>query len=511
MQKILNKLIIILIDISVNIYIFTSPEDTMKNYNRREFLHDVALPAAAGSLLLSTGALTGCSSFIADPELPNIIFITADDLGWKDLPAYGNKDIKTPALDRLAREGIHFENAFVVASSCAPSRASFITGQYPHTNGVTALTHRYKTKSLSPFHTTMPGLLKKSGYNTALQGKWHVSPYLPVSLYGYQERLSTMLPKGWPITDGKKALQYIRSNKNNRFYLEMNFLQNHRDDNGEFSMAKDFPVDYKKIKVPRYWTLPDSVELRKDIAKYYSQTMAMDKIIGEVLDELDRLKLTENTMVVFVSDNGPPYPGNKMSLYDRGTGTPLIVRWPKKLPSKKTIPHLVNTIDIAPTMLEAAGLTVPPEMEGISLLPMMKAKKPRPVRDALFMEMTHHVRYVPMRAVRTIRYKYIKNYSDNPLGLDQNSHDAWARDLCRKKNQPWLRPRIEEELYDLAADPHEQKNLSSDPAFENELKKMRALLKEHMKKTKDPYLNKPFSRDYNPEEYLPEKEKKKDE
>ncbi len=471
--------------------------------NRREFLSDVALPAAAAGAIMATAGFTGCSSFTDNPELPNIIFITADDLGWKDLPSYGNRQIKTPGIDRLAREGVRFERAFVVASSCAASRASFITGQYPHTNGVTALTHRYKSKSLSPFHMTMPKLLKSAGYNTALQGKWHPSPYLPVSLYGYQERLSTMLPKGWPINNSKKATEYIRANKNNRFYLELNFLQNHRDDAGEFTMVKDFPVDYKKITVPEYWTLPDSVELRRDIAKYYSQTMHMDKIIGEILDELDRLKLAENTIVIFVSDNGAPYPGNKMSLYDRGTGTPLLVRWPKKLQAGKTINQMINTIDIAPTILEAAGITIPKEIEGSSFLKMMQQRKPDAIHEAIFTEMTHHVRYVPTRAVRTKRYKYIKNYSDNPIGLDQNSHDKWAQEISKLDNQLWLRPRVKEELYDLEKDPHEQKNLAKNPAHKKQLKKMQNLLAEHMKKTKDPYLNRAFTRDYRRKDYRP--------
>lgn len=475
-----------------------------KEMNRREFLKDVALLAAATGTVAGMAPFLGCGkSFTDNPDLPNIILITADDLGWKDLSCYGNRDINTPKIDRLAWEGVRFTNAFVVAPSCSPSRASLITGQYPHTNGVTALTHRYMTKQLSPFHTTMPELLKKAGYNTALQGKWHVAPYMPVSWFGYQEHLSGMLPKTWHINDAIKPVEFIRNNSNNRFYLELNFQQNHRDDYGEFAFDPDFPVDPEKISVPDYYTLPDWLEIRKDLAKYYSQTLKMDKIIGDILTALDQVELAENTMVIFVSDNGPPYPGNKMTLYDRGTGTPLMVRWPRRLKAGTTVRHLVNSIDIMPTVLEAASVSVPEDVQGKSFLSMMTDRDSEPTHKAVFTEMTYHVHYLPTRAVRTEQYKYIKNYSDIAMGLDQLNHKEWAHTLCEKPNQPWKRPRPEEELYDLKKDPHEQKNLAENPKYTPVLDKMRSLLKEHQQQTKDPYLGKSFTHDYDAAMYAP--------
>jgi arylsulfatase A-like enzyme len=149
--------------------------------NRREFLK---LAAAAAS----TSALGGCSRFrrySRDENRPNIIMITADDMGGKDLSCYGNQNIQTINIDKLAEGGVKFTNAFVVSSSCSPSRAALITGQYPHTNGVNALTHLNPLKSLRPFYQTLPSILKEAGYNTAIMGKWHVSPFLPVSWYGY--------------------------------------------------------------------------------------------------------------------------------------------------------------------------------------------------------------------------------------------------------------------------------------------------------------------------------------
>jgi arylsulfatase A-like enzyme len=462
----------------------------------------VALLAAVAAI----AAGLACSAdpageFSTDPDLPNLILITADDLGWKGLSSYGNQNLSTPHIDRLAREGVRFSHAFVAASSCSPSRASLITGQYPHTHGVTGLTHLHPTKSLSPFHRTLPELLRESGFNTALQGKWHVSPYLPTSWYGYNERLSGILGEDFWFYDSTKAVDFVTRNRNNRFYLELNFMQNHRDSDGEFHLDADFPVDSAEIRVPEYWTLPDWPEIREDVARYFSQTMKMDQIVGELLQALDDLQLAENTMVVFVSDNGPPYPGNKMTLYDRGMGTPLLVRWPKKIPAGRVVTRLVSTIDIMPTMLEAAGITPPDDVQGESLLATMQSDAAPPDDEAVFAEMTHHVHYLPGRAVRTRRWKYIKNYSDIAVGLDQNHHDDWAHRLCELPNQPWKRPRLEEELYDLAEDPDEQRNLAADPEHAEKLREMRILLRQHMVETEDPFLDAPFTHDHDPKAY----------
>ncbi|MBW1683995.1 MAG: sulfatase [Deltaproteobacteria bacterium] len=439
--------------------------------------------------------------FSTDPDLPNLILITADDLGWKGLSSTGNENVSTPNIDRLAREGVRFSHAFVAASSCAPSRASLITGQYPHTNGVTGLTHIHPTKSLSPFHRTLPELLREAGFNTALQGKWHVSPYLPTSWYGYNERLSGMLPQGFWTHDSTKAIDFIRRNRNNRFYLELNFMQNHRDADGEFHVDAGFPVDSDAIRVPEYWTLPDWPEIREDAAGYFSQTMKMDELVGELLQALDDLQLAENTMVIFVSDNGPPYPGNKMTLYDRGTGTPLLVRWPRKLPAGRVLDQLVSTIDIMPTMLEAAGTAKPDDIQGRSLVAMMEGDVAAAADEVVFSEMTHHIHYLPSRAVRSRRWKYIENYSDIAVGLDQNHHDDWAHRLCELPNQPWKRPRPEEELYDLAGDPDEQVNLAAEPEYAQQLQAMRTLLRQHMVATQDPFLDAPFTYDHDPKAY----------
>ncbi len=472
-----------------------------KCISRKDFLvQATGVLATAGSI----SSLTGCSprKYSKDKNKPNIILITADDLGWKDISCYGNLDVKTPHIDRLAREGVKFQNAFVVTSSCAPSRASLITGQYPHTNGVTALAHIHKTKSLSPFHLTLADLLSEAGYNTALMGKWHVSPYLPTSWYGYQERLSGIFGEDFWIKDIKPAVDFIHRNKDNRFYLELNFMHNHRDMYGEFTMDPDFPVDPEKIKVPEYYNYPQWPEIKADLAKYFSQTKKMDKMVGDVLNTLDNLGLAENTMVVFISDNGPPYPGLKMTSYERGIRTPLLIRYPAKI-KKSEQKAMVESIDLMPTILEGVGIPVPDSLEGKSFWPAIAGNPGGYTeKEEIFTEMTAHVEYIPTRSVRTRKYKYIRNYSNIAFGLDQNAHMEWAHRLVQMEDQPWTKPRLMEELYDIENDPNERKNLVYEEKYADILQDMRSRLDAQMKKTKDFLYGKAFTYDYNAGDYV---------
>ena len=154
-----------------------------------------------------------------------------------------------------------------------------------------------------------------------------------------------------------------------------------------------------------------------------------------------------------------------------------------------------------PTMLEAAGIAVPAEVQGTSLLGIASNPDSPWARDAVFTEQTTHVHYIPCRAARTRAWKYIRNWSDNAFGLDQNAHDDWAHRMCELPGHPWLRPRPEEELYDLRADPQEQRNLARAARSREELEAMRALLEAHMAATGDPYLDRPFTRDFDPARY----------
>jgi arylsulfatase A-like enzyme len=446
----------------------------------------VVAPLAAAILWLE--ACAG-ERQVPTSDLPNVVLVVADDLGWRDLSSYGNPDVRTPHIDRLAREGVRFSRAFVPASSCSPSRASIMTGQYPHTNGVTGLTHLHLGATLSPFRSTLADHLAEAGHRTGIAGKWHVAPFLPSGWYGYDERMGGLVDM-W-IRDAGPLLDFIRSHRARPFYLEINFMNTHRDDEGEFHFDPAFPVDPDAIQIPDYLHLPDWPEIRLELAKYYSQMLRMDAMLGEVLAVLDELGLAENTLVVFVSDNGPPFPGSKMTLYDRGIATPLIVRWPARVPAGQVRHALVSTLDILPTLLEAVGVVVPGTVQGLSFLSLLAEGATDSHREAVFAEMTHHVEYIPTRAVRTERWKYIRNHSDIAIGLDQLDHMEWAHRLCEEPDQPWKRPRVRDELYDLENDPTEQRNLVGDPRHAAILEEMRARLDTHMRESADPFLDAP--------------------
>lgn len=431
---------------------------------------------------------------------PNIIVIVGDDLGWKELGCYGNSHVNTPGMDRLAKEGVKFTNAFVAAPSCSPSRAASITGKTPHSIGVFGLTHVNPEFSLSPKVETFPRLLKDHGYSTAIQGKWHESVKNLPGSFGYGRFIIDL--KGGPasimkVPDAKKPCEFIKKHKDRPFYLELNFTQTHRmvedPKSKAFSQNPRFPVDPEKIKVPEYWALPDWPEIRKDAAGYWSQVMAMDAIVGEVLNCLDENQIADNTLVILWGDNGAPFPGMKMCLYDRGAGTPLLMRWPGRFSAGLVRNELASINDLAPTVLESAGVEIPADFQGRSLVALGEGKDLQ-WRDAVFTEMSWHVYFQPMRAVRTDKWKLIWNLSKDPVNLDQCIDFEWAQKAIEL---PWMsayRERTPIELYDIVSDPNEKQNLAEgknieqaeqDPKYGAIVRELMARLKEWRAQTKD--------------------------
>lgn len=410
---------------------------------------------------------------------PNVLFITADDIGWLDLSCYGNSNVKTPHLDSLANQGIKFDRAFGVSSSCSASRASFITGQYISTHGVDGLTHRHLSKQLSPSRRTLPDYFSKTGYHTAIHGKWHVATYLPASLYGYQDSLSSPLPWKKHIKNTKKIERYFqaRAQDGNSFYLELNLTDTHRSASGVFESDPDFVVNPETITVPEWMGLPNWPEIRSDLALYYGKLLRTDYLVGEILKGLEKHGHEQNTIVVFVSDNGSPFPGNKMTLLDRGIGTPLLMRYPGKIASGRVSDAMVSTIDIMPTILDLCQIPIASQMEGRSFAPLLEDEKVDQHREYICSEMNYHVKRIPMRAIRDERWKAIENLSDSPVGLDDLNGVDWAMKLCERKDQPWLRSRPPFELYDLESDPHETRNLAGLPEFASIEAKFRRQLK----------------------------------
>jgi N-sulfoglucosamine sulfohydrolase len=437
----------------------------------------------------------------ADKRL-NLVLIIADDMAWDDCGIYGNPNIPTPGIDRIGREGMRFDRAFLTISSCSPSRASIITGLYPHSTDAEQLHWPLPAK-----HVTFVEKLKSSGYWTASVGKWHLGADMKerFNLVKEADISGFQLPTGKAAQAGKFIqkgsgdeksgctdwIPTLRARpKDKPFFLWLAAIDPHR---GYDENIIEKPTKLEDVIVPPYF--PDTPEVRKDLALYYDEIIRLDKYVGLVLDELDAQKVADNTLVLFISDNGRPFPRDKTTLFDSGIRTPWLLRWPKIVRPGSVNEDLVSSIDIAPTFLELAGLKPVPSFAGTSFLPMLE-KPPRAIRPYAFAEKNWHDLEDRSRAVRSKRYKYIRNfYDDLPLTPPA---DALRSPTYRKMQALrdegklntaqmacFLKPRSQEELYDLQIDPYEMKNLATDPDYAETLKRLRFALEQWQNQTMD--------------------------
>jgi arylsulfatase A-like enzyme len=432
---------------------------------------------------------------------PNVILIIADDMAWDDCGAYGNAKIKTPHIDALARQGMRFDHAFLPISSCSPSRASLITGRYPHSTGAEEL------------HLPLPGeqitfveKLKESGYWTAAAGKWHLGDAVKdrfnvireANAAGFQLGTGKNARTGLNV-EGPGAVQsgcdqwvaLLQERPRDRpFFLWLASLDPHRDYQEGTIPEPHRPED---VRVPPI--LPDIPEVRRDLALYYDEIGRLDHFVGEVLAEVDRQGIADETVVFFLSDNGRPFPRCKTTLYDDGIKTPLLVRWSGHIASNSRCSQLISTVDLAPTILSLAGIAALPRFQGKDFSPLFTRPDTK-IHDAIFAERNWHDYEAHARAVRTRRFKYIENGDpEKPLTPPADAvrsptfqsmrrlRDAGrltpAQQLC------FQHPRPTEELYDVDADPHELVNLVSRPEFAEILAQMRRSLTDWKRRTGD--------------------------
>ncbi|MCB9662821.1 MAG: sulfatase [Alphaproteobacteria bacterium] len=458
------------------------PDDWSRRDVHRALLGTlVAGCAPRGSATGDTDVLTDTDGPAASGRPRAVILITADDLGWKDVGAYGLDLVATPALDRLVAEGATFDRAFDVTSTCSSSRATYATGQYPHTHGVTGLVHRHPELSLPSSRPHLARSFQDAGWATALQGKWHLSQTEQPQAFGYDEHLPTEVDQLIRTSDAARA--FLEQHRDGGFFLELNFMQTHRIPLVEtLPQEPGFEVDEGIASPPAWWGLPDLPAVRTEVAGYMSRLAWMDALIGEVLDALDDLGLADDTLVAFVSDNGPPFAGLKLTLYDRGTGTPLMFRWPAGLTPQRT-DALWSSVDLAPTLLDLAGLPPLEGAQGRSWRPFLEEGGPFALPEAIFSEMEQHGGPLPARAVRTATHKYVVNLSDKPWG---GAGQGWKDEVMDLPGQTWDEPRPREELYDLTADPLERTNLVDDPGSSAVLADLRARLAAHLAASEDP-------------------------
>ena len=445
--------------------------------------------------LFLTFGFTSCIQNTDSKDRPNFVIFIADDMNWNDSGAYGHPFIRTPNIDKLAEQGMLFTNAFLTTSSCSPSRTSILTGKYPHNTDAEQLHW-----PLPEGQTTFMQILKAAGYWTGLAGKYHLgdavrshfSKVMEVGTAGFQ-----VGPDGKPQeqTDNGSGCQswldLVQSApKDQPFCLWLAAVDPHRP---YADSIISNPHNAEDVLVPPY--LPDNASVREDFASYYDEISRLDSYIGETLLEMDRMGLRENTVVLFISDNGRPFPRDKTTLYDGGIKTPWIIRWPDHIAVGSRNDNMVSSIDIAPTLLDLARLDIPGEFEGVVLSPTF-ADTQQSIRSEIYAEDHWHDFEDYTRAIRTAEFKYIKNYftdlpntppADAFRGLTYQSMLELKSD--NKLNEAQLRcfelPRPEEELYDMVNDPNELVNLAENPAYQDQLNSMRGKLKEYRTKTSD--------------------------
>jgi N-sulfoglucosamine sulfohydrolase len=417
----------------------------------------------------------------AETSRPNFVFIIADDVSPDDLRCYAESPVKTPHLDRLAAEGLVFDQAYLTTSSCSPTRCSIITGRYPHNTGAPEL-----HMPLPADQFMFPAALREAGYFTVLSGKNHLGPNI-------DKAFDEITPGRGPGKEGDWVRHLRERPQDKPFFMWFASFDAHRD----WETTEPDPIyDPAEVVVPPY--LVDGPLTRKDFAHYYHEISRLDRFIGKVRAELERQGIAENTYVIFTADNGRPFPRCKTRLYDSGVKTPFIVWRPGALKPGRT-ESMMSVVDVAPTVLQLAGVKIDPRVQGVSLAPIMQDHAAT-VRDYAFSEHNWHVGQAHERSVRDGRWLYLRNAFPALQSLSVESgpqypagQELWAGyaagALAPEQMDVFLQPRPAEELYDVAADPHQLRNLLAEPSsareHEAELVRLRGLLDRWTEETGD--------------------------
>lgn len=436
-------------------------------------------------------------------DRPNILFCFADDWGWPHAGAYGDPVVRTPAFDRLAREGVLFEYAYISSPSCTPSRNAVLTGQQFFRLGPGANLYG----ALDIKHPTFVRILEQAGYQTGHWRKaWGPGEF---TQGGYQSN---------PCGEPQRFDAFMKTRDPDQpFCFWFGTSDPHRA--YKKGTGRQSGLDIDKVPVPKFY--PDVEEIRSDIADYYFEVERWNNDVAAALELLEKEGELENTLIVMSGDHGMPFPRCKGNLYDWGSRVPLAIRWGKqvKQPGRR-VTDFVSTTDLAPTFLEAAGVSVPDSMTGRSLLGILKSEKTGRVeaqRDAVVYGRERHTDCqqdsddgYPSRAIRTEDYLYIRNYAPDrwPAGTPNYESaykkDAWLGDCDNgpTKSYLWINreespamsdiyalnfgKRPAEELYRVSDDPDQVVNLADDPNLAGIKKELSERLTAELNKLDDP-------------------------
>jgi arylsulfatase A-like enzyme len=432
--------------------------------SRRQFVGGALGSVAAGAVLLGSNTSAAAK--------PNILFILADDMGWGDLSCYGRPDYQTPDLDRLAKQGMRFTNAYSAAPVCTPTRVGFHTGRYPARLPVgllepiherSALGERVKTTGIPVSHPTVSSLIRSAGYETALYGKWHLG-YLPdfgPLMFGFDEFFGNMsgavdhfshkdMTANLDLYEGEvpvervgyltdlltqRAVEYIKKPHKAPFYLSLHYTSPHWPWEGPKDEAFSKAIDYS----------PAGFRSGGSIKVYGEMMKNLDTGVGRVLDALKAAGLEKNTLVIFTSDNGGerfsyhwPFTGQKMELYEGGVRVPAIVRWPGVATAGSISHQPVITMDWTATMIAAAGGKPDPQypLDGEDLKAVLSRK--RDVYDRTFFWRT-----VRQGAMRSGNWKYLRD-TKGEFVFDLATDEREQADF--KRSRPELLAKLRDEF-----------------------------------------------------------------
>jgi arylsulfatase A-like enzyme len=405
---------------------------------------------------------------------PNILYLNSHDTGRYVQP-YGHA-IPTPNIQWLADQGVMFRNAFCAAPSCSGSRAALLTGEYCHNNGMMGLAHR--GFSLNDYGHHMVRTLRRAGYHTGLIGEQHVSA--DPEVLGYDTVYE--IPDTNASSVAPAAITALSSGLEEPFFLSVGFFETHR------SFYAPSSVRDRVYSLPPPF-LPDTGEIRQDVAAYKASARALDHGIGAVLNKLNETGLDRNTMVICTTDHGLAFPTAKASLLDRGIGVMLIVRG-AGFTGGYAVDELVSHIDVFPTICEAAGIEAPDWLQGRSLVPLVRGDEMPGARGEIFSELTYHAAYEPQRAIRTERFKYIRRFDEHPYPVLANCEDSPSKDAYLTRG--WSERTVSREaLHDLFFNPGEGRNVIDEPEYSEVAQDLRDRLEGWMIETSDPLLDGP--------------------
>jgi N-sulfoglucosamine sulfohydrolase len=487
-------------------------EKTMKaiGNTRREFLKQIGIGAASLTLSGRTHAFQSLGAQ-ANKNRPNILFCLADDWSWPHAGIAGDRVVKTPTFDRIAREGVLFKNAFVSAPSCTPSRGAIVTGQW-----------HWRLEEGGNLWSTLPAkfdvypdILEKAGYHIGFTRKgWGPGRDEP----GGRKRN----PAGPRF---KNFEQFLKARPQGKpFCFWFGSTDPHRGYKWQSGIKSGMKLE--DVQVPA--CMPDSEEVRTDICDYYWEVQRFDTEVGQLLKILEENSELDNTLVAVSGDNGMPFPRCKSNLYDLGTNVPLVVRWPARVKGGRIVEDFISLADLAPTFLEAAGLKATPQMTAKSFLNVLTSDnsgRVDPKRDHILTGKERHVPCqetgmagYPMRAIRTHDFLYIRNFKPNlwpagaPKGYAQPTEIVVSRPrgtfygysdvdasptksyMLKYRDDPKVNKLFElafgkrpaEELYDLRKDPDQLNNVAALPEYAKVKNKLAAALMAELKATKDP-------------------------